>query len=197
MYNPKSLENLNHKGNILDIGTFDCPGEGRTKAYKAWSNLLHRCYNPEPQERRPTYIGCTVCDEWLTFSNFKQWFNDNYVDGYHLDKDIIHKGNKVYSPDNCCYVPARINTLIVSCNAVRGELPVGISQSGDKYTVHIEGDKKQLYLGTYSSLELAFKVYKTVKEARIQDVAQDYYNQGAITERTYNALLNYIIEIDD
>ena len=63
--------------------------------YKTWKNSLERCYSFKYQENNPTYKGCSVCEEWLTLSNFKEWYDKQYyVKGFQLDKDIIKAGNK-------------------------------------------------------------------------------------------------------
>ena len=41
--------------------------------YKKWRSMLQRCYDPKNINRQPAYINCFVCEEWLTFSNFKAW----------------------------------------------------------------------------------------------------------------------------
>lgn len=78
--------------------------------YRSWTNMLERCYGEKYQERRPTYIGCTVCNEWLTFSVFKSWMVTQDWTGKELDKDIRIKGNKTYSPETCCFVTTKENT---------------------------------------------------------------------------------------
>lgn len=80
-------------------------------AYQKWKNMLERCYSELYQKKRPTYIGCTVCDEWHNFQNFAEWYYKNKTDGYDLDKDIKISGNKTYSPDTCLFVTKRENTV--------------------------------------------------------------------------------------
>ncbi len=81
----------------------------KTAQYRAWSCMMARCYGESTQKRQPTYKGCTVCEEWHDFQVFSKWFDENYVDGYQLDKDIKAKGNKIYSPENCCFVSQAVN----------------------------------------------------------------------------------------
>ena len=73
-----------------------------TKVYSVWHDMLGRCYNKKYQEKKPTYIGCTVCEEWHNFQNFAKWYEENYYEVNNeemaLDKDILIKGNKIYSP---------------------------------------------------------------------------------------------------
>ena len=83
----------------------------RTKAYATWTDMLERCYSDKAQARRPTYKGCSVAKEWHNFQNFSAWFNDNYSDGLHLDKDILIKGNRVYSPEACMFVTRAQNNI--------------------------------------------------------------------------------------
>lgn len=82
-----------------------------TKQYSSWHNMLKRCYHKKTQETQPTYIGCSVCDEWHNFQVFAKWFDVNYVNGLHLDKDIKVKGNKIYSPDYCSFVTLSENNI--------------------------------------------------------------------------------------
>ena len=84
-----------------------------TPAYSSWKSMIERCYSAKLHARCPTYKNCTVCDEWHSFQNYAEWYFDNYIDGYELDKDIKHHGNKVYSPDTCLFV-SKIENLIKS-----------------------------------------------------------------------------------
>lgn len=100
---------------IYGIGINDIKDITKTKdgikCYQTWRDMLKRCYSTKFQATKPTYIGCTVHPDWLRLSNFKQWFDKFYVDGYDLDKDIIDCNNKVYSKDTCVFIPHSINML--------------------------------------------------------------------------------------
>jgi hypothetical protein len=146
-------------------------------------------------------------DEWKDFSVFKEWYDENYytVDGYkiHLDKDILVKGNKVYSPSTCVFVPDVINTLIIKKDCNRGKYPVGVfyhkrdckyrSQCSDSDIV----TKKRInkHIGNFDSPEEAFYAYKKFKENRIKQVA--YFFKDKIPSVLYNALIEYTVDIDD
>lgn len=176
-----------------------------TKCYKTWKNMLQRCYDEEWQEKHPTYKGCTVCDEWHNFQNFAKWYEENYyeIEGQrmHLDKDILVKGNKIYSPDTCIYVPQTINSLFVKSDKSRGNSVIGTSPRNNKYQVHCHiinteiKKSKQEYLGTYETQEEAFEVYKYYKEKNIKEVAN--YYKGLIPQKLYKGMYNYEVEIDD
>ena len=87
---------------IFGVAHNDCDGDSHTNAYSHWRNMLVRCFDEKYKKESTTYANCSCCDEWLLFSNFKRWYESfNYQD-YHLDKDILVKNNKVYSPETCC-----------------------------------------------------------------------------------------------
>ena len=178
-----------------------------TKCYDTWCKMLQRCYDPKLHEKHLTYVDCKVCDEWLCFQNFAEWFYNNYyeIDDERmcLDKDILHKGNKIYSPNNCVFVPHNINLLFVKCDKSRGNCPIGISyhKRGKKFVARcnvydFKENKSELkYLGCYDTSEEAFKIYKEFKEQNIKDVADHY--KDLIPVKLYDVMYNYQVEITD
>ena len=182
---------------VVDIEHAHCP-ETR-KCYVLWKDMLSRCYNPQMLKRFPTYIGCCVCQEWLLFSNFKKWFDENYKEGYDLDKDIIVKGNKVYSPQTCAFVPHKLNCTINKCQRSRGGMPIGVSfdKSRQKYSAGLRIGMVKKSLGRFDTPTAAFKAYKAAKEQYVKELAESYFKEGKITERVYQALMKYEVEITD
>ena len=189
-------------------------GEGKYKAsengknsdeYKIWRHMLQRCYDPKFHERNPSYKGCTVEDYLLNFQHIAEWIENNYyeVPGEKmcLDKDILCKGNKIYSRDTCIFVPERINLLFTKCDNRRGDSPIGVTprESGIYQVFCSNGYRKSVYLGSYSTEEEAFRVYKNYKEKVIKEVIDSY--KGKIPEPFYSrlkeAMYNYEVEIDD
>jgi len=118
--------------------------------YSAWHNMLKRCYNKGTQDKNPTYKGCSVCDEWLLFSNFKRWMDDNNYKGEHLDKDILKEGNKIYSPDTCYLVSNRINNLARSLLVVCG---ANLHKETGKYRAYFKGKHLGLFKVKVDALE--------------------------------------------
>ena len=113
-----------------------------------------------------------------------------------MDKDILIKGNKIYSSETCVFVPERINLLFIKNDRIRGDLPIGVSYDGNRYKSQCKnGTHKYIRLGTYDTPEEAFQIYKQYKENVIKDVANEY--KGKIPEKLYNALMNYKVEITD
>ncbi len=177
-----------------------------TKEYDTWRHMLKRCYNKEHKDKQPTYRDVICCKEWLYYPNFYEWMHcqENFDKWYNedrsaIDKDIIVKGNKIYSPDTCCLVPQNVNSLFTKRSHKRGELPIGVSRHGKGYRVECKNPftNKQEKLGTYLSPEQAFQAYKSYKENLIKQVAQTEFSNGNITEKCYNAMMNYIVEITD
>ena len=190
----------------LGEGEYKSKENGKmTKCYDTWHSMLERCYSDKLHEKYPTYIGCEADEDWLCFQNYGEWFDNNYYEiedeRMHLDKDILVKHNKIYSPETCIFVPDRINTLFVKCDNARGDSPVGTSLKNGKYQVNCSlinpktGKSRFEYLGLYDTQEKGFEVYKYYKEKNIKEVA-DYY-KGQIPQKVYDALYKYEVKITD
>ena len=167
----------------------------KTPEYKTWHGMMERIYNEKTLEKYPTYKKCAICEDWHNFQNFAKWYSDNYYEipgeKMELDKDILIKGNKLYSSKTCIFVPKRINLLFSKQKNQRGELPIGISRNYNKYKVACGQES----LGYYKNIESAFLVYKKHKEQLIKELANKYKKQ--IPDKLYNAMINYEVEIDD
>lgn len=163
--------------------------------YSIWSGIIKRCYDEKALERNPSYRGCELAEEWCCFQNFASWCEENYyeIEGevMNLDKDILYKGNMIYSPETCVFVPQRINVVFTQRNRSKYDLPVGCHKHGNSIQVACEG----VHLGSFSNVEEAFKVYKEYKENSIKKLADEYKNQ--IPDILYEAMYNYTIDIDD
>lgn len=180
-----------NKKRIYGVGVLDIFAD-RHKSLVAWRSMLQRCYDSKRFGIYPTYKDCTVCDEWLLFSNFKRWFDENYIEGYALDKDILVKGNKVYSPDTCCFVPHEINESFISTK--KDGLPVGIHFYKGKYCAKICINKKQIYLGRFIKEEDALNAYLKHKRDYFIKMANTYFANGKINYKVYKAILSYGVE---
>jgi hypothetical protein len=192
----------NQRKYIYGIGINDYEGfiKESDEAYKTWFQMLRRCYNKEWKNEHPTYQDCTVCDEWLYFSNFKKWFDDpnnGYIKGYFLDKDVRVKGNKIYSPETCCFLPPKISSITTQSNALRGALPIGVSSCENKFRVRLSERNKLIHLGTFNTKEEAFLAYKQEKERHIKELAEEYYKKSEINKAAYEGLLSFKISIND
>ena len=190
------------KHEIYNVGINDYQGKIKQgnkhiQSYLTWQHMLSRCYCSSRKEKYPTYKDCSVCHEWQYFSKFKKWFDEHYVEGWHLDKDILVKGNKVYGPDTCCFVPPEINCMFTKCDKRRGPYPLGVSfiNAKNKFYASIKRDKKTRTIGYYDDPEEAFYAYKEAKEARIKELADKWKDK--LDPRVYEAMYNYKVEITD
>lgn len=155
--------------------------------------MLDRCYSKKYQERWPTYIGCSVTDEWLTFSNFKNWMMTQDWQNNQLDKDLLFEGNKVYSPETCVFVSGMVNTFTIDSGASRGEWLIGVywHKRDGKFISRCRNPftKKLDYLGLFNceqeahnawstrKLELAYELSAIQEDSRVATVLIDRYSK--------------------
>lgn len=188
---------------FVGVGKFD-PVIDRC-AYTPWKSMIQRVYSEKHLIRKPTYRDVAVYEEWLNFQNFAAWcysqpfFNvkDDKGKTYQLDKDILAKGSKVYSPHTCCFVPSEINNQFVLRQKTRSKYPIGVSYSKcrNKFESQITKYGKNITLGMFGTPEEAFYCYKKAKESYIKEVADAW--KGKIDDRVYEALLEYRVDITD
>lgn len=101
-----------------------------SKSGSKWFKILGRAYDDETSIMHPTYTNCIVADIWHDLQNFGKWFDNNNIDGYHLDKDLKCPGNKVYGPDTCIFVPQEINKFFKIHPYKNENLPHGVIRIG-------------------------------------------------------------------
>lgn len=147
--------------------------------YKRWHSMFLRCYSTKHLKRRQTYIGCTVCDEWIYFMNFRAWMIERDWDGRHLDKDILIVGNKVYSPETCAFIHPTVNGFVNDHGRARGNLPLGVClhrQSG-KFLSICNGTFKgrSEHLGSFNTPEEAHLAWKRRKHELACQLADSEY----------------------
>ena len=168
------------------------------REYKLWNAMLYRCYSPKALSRDKGYIDCTVSENFKSYSYFYEWCQEQigFSSGFELDKDIIIKGNKLYSEDTCAFIPHEINSVLNSCKSARGELPVGIQKTkSGKYKARVCLSEGRVNCGLHKTCDDAFEAYKQEKERRIRILAYKY--KDVIDCRVYNSLLSYSVEVGD
>ncbi len=148
--------------------------------YRAWHNMLKRCYSQKLHISQPTYKDCIVCDKWLDSASFKLWYESNYVKGYALDKDIVKAGNRVYCPEYCRFVPRYVNNLVTFTKSTKAK--TGVSPCNGRFAAAMKISGKNKYIGSYNTESEAYKAYVNAKAKHIRDVAQDSFGNGKITE---------------
>lgn len=167
--------------------------------YSIWHSIMQRCFSDDFKNKNRHYKDVTCYSEWLIYKNFEKWYLDNYYkienEQMQIDKDILIKGNKIYSPQTCIIVPKNINVLFTNRRIERNGKILGFCQRGDKYETYCNEFGKRKFLGTFNSKEEAFYAYKKEKEKYIKQVADLY--KGKIPQKLYEAMYNYEVEITD
>jgi len=185
---------------IYGVGINDYEGYTATKqqhirSYSIWKGIIRRCFDEKFREKHPCYKDCTVCDEWLYYSNFKKWYDEHYIDDGEIDKDILSvKGAKLYSPLTCCFVPKSLNNALIDIRTSKGYY-----KQRNKYIVMIRCNTPECdrYIGSFDTPEEALAIYKQAKEQYIKELAERYFRNGNITQKVYDALMKYEVEMTD
>ena len=211
MKKSKSMNNVPRKdlrNKVFGWGIFDLDksmyDNGIKEFYSLWVNMIRRCYDVKYKKIKTSYKNCQVCDDWKYFSNFLTWCNDaknNYHEGYQLDKDILFKDNKIYSPETCCFVPKQINILLINGKEKRknknNDCPIGVTFYKGMYYARLSKKGQVFKIGKFANQIDAFNAYKNERECYIKSIASEYYILGKINEKIYNALMNYKVDIND
>lgn len=170
-------------------------------AYGDWTGIIKRGFSYERKLKCPTYEDVTVCPEWLLFSNFRNWWVENNVRGWQLDKDIVNKGNLVYCPDSCIYIPGHINSLLLDCAAARGDYPLGVNKFRNKFQSRVGCGGCRKHLGYFNTPELAHKAWQIGKIEVIKEAIDKYTEEanslGVFDVRIVNALNERISTLED
>lgn len=185
---PISRYELNPEGKRVRVWT--CP------FYDKWTSVLERTNCDKLKAIHPTYKDCKVCEDWLIFSNFKNWMETQFWKGLCLDKDILVEGNKIYSPEFCAFVPTWLNTLLNQNSKRRGDLPLGVNfnknSTVNKYRAQVSCfyTNKNKHLGLFPSVEEAHKAWKLGKAEQILLALDEYTKLECYREDIYISLFN-------
>jgi len=209
----RDMYSMNKSGYILDMSVSYSNDPIIKIIYSQFINMHTREVSDNYHNSRPLSVGTTICQEWTYFSNYYNWassqpnlpFLIKQTERICLDKDILVKNNKLYSPTTCCIVPSSINVLICTHPTVRGDLPLGVTWAcqGQKVIakwqnpITKEAEWSSVFPNTPEGIEEAFYIYKYHREKYIKEKANLYYKNNFITKECYDALLNYTVSIDD
>ena len=191
---------------ILNVASIGNKYGSQTKEYKVWHAMICRCFDEKHKTRYPAYANVTCCDEWLLFDNFYEWLHlqenfDKWICDVNpaIDKDILFKGNKIYSSQMCSLVPQIVNNLFIKRANDRGDYPIGVTRHGNRFRARCDNPILGMreHIGVYNTPEEAFYAYKKYKEDVIKQVANIEYNKNTITLKCYEAMLKYKVEITD
>lgn len=203
-----TLKNPNHPV-FLGVGYM---GQGKFKSkgrdgkftfeYQHWSNMLTRCYSEKWKEKYPSYLPVSCCSDWHDFQGFAEWCGKQPIQhpGWHLDKDLLLRGNKQYSPSVCVFLPQEVNKFVQKDKFnTKRDLPTGVFESPDpKYKYYSQGSFGHIhkgFIGYYSTVEDAFNAYKKLKEMQAKYLASKY--RDILDHRVIDALFRYEVYMDE
>lgn len=180
---------------FFGVGKFKATNNGRkTKIYASWHFMIQRCYTKTL--RYSHYSDCFVCPEWHNFQTYAEWaLENNLVEGWEVDKDLLIKGNKLYSPSTCLVVPHGINNSILKADGKRGDLPIGVDFNKGKYRARVRKNGKSFEVGYFDNPNSAFNAYKKAKEDCMKAIAEKW--NGLISDKAYQALISWTVDIND
>lgn len=138
--------------------------------------MIQRCYSKKELEKAPQYSDVEVCAEWIYFSNFKAWMETQDWEGKELDKDLLFEGNKIYSPETCCFIPQRLNVFLAANRINRGSLFLGVDKIERSKPFRSQGktkDNKRLHLGVYNTELEAHLMYLKHKLGRLLEFIEE------------------------
>ncbi len=165
--------------------------------YQRWYDILRRCYNPKALKKRPNYQEVSVCESWLTFSNFKSWMVQQDWEGKVLDKDLRVKGSKIYSKDTCIFISNQVNTFIKEGTRSKNGLRVGVSwhKRDEKYTAQCYDtlSAKLKHLGYHETELSAYTAYLTYKRDLIPRMA----DEGVISSEVHDLLTKWYVSVEN
>jgi len=173
----------------------------KVKEYALWQSMLNRCYCEKLQTRKPTYKGCNVSDNFLNYSYFYEWCQEQTGFGkvdekgryWQLDKDLLFVGNKTYSETTCVFVPNEVNSFFTDRGNARGEYPLGVcfDKRNGKFAARCNVNGKLKHLGCFNTPEEAIAVYKTFKENLCKQLALKL--ESEIDQRLFNTMMKWSI----
>jgi hypothetical protein len=188
---------------ICDFGINDAEYVVRSKPrnffcpyYQRWVGMVSRCYNPKYKIKRPTYQGCSVCEEWRYFSNFRKWVDEQPNRDWQncqLDKDLILPDNKLYSPDTCVFIDVKLNSFILGKKVTQGKYLIGVNLDKERglFVAHccnpfVENKTQDLFLGRFKTEMEAHKAWQAKKHdyaCQLAELQEDSRVADALRQR--------------
>ena len=172
----------------------------KVREYSLWTSMLHRCFSQEKLQDNPTYKDCLVSDNFLNYTYFYDWCQNQIgfgKQGWQLDKDILSESNKIYSETTCAFIPQEINKFFTNRVNDRGNYPVGVTldKVKNKFQARCKTESCRKHLGYFVSFDEAFLAYKTFKEVMCKQLALKW--QHEIDPRVFEAMMKWEVDRND
>ena len=115
------------------------------------------------------------------------------MSNWHLDKDLICKECKMYSPKTCCLLPPEVNAIFQNKVISKSTGVRGVHKEGNKYTTTISKFGKQTYLGLYETIEEAHNAYNNAKKEYLDELSERW--KGTLPDNVCEAIKNFDISL--
>lgn len=186
---------FSHRKPLYGVGINDAPYHtAKCCYYRKWQKLLERCYSNPYMKRKPSYREVTVCDEWLTFSNFRKWCiaqekEVGDISLLELDKDLLGNGSKTYSPSTCCFLLKKVNMFIQTQS--RGKYLMGVCMKKGRYASYYRDSLRgvRCFISSHLDQKHAFKAYILKKTELAQEIA--YHTDLVPQQHVKDALISF------
>lgn len=185
---------------VHGFGVNDLQNMSKTREYQLWVDMIKRSKSDVFKRKRQTYANIDCSNDWLLFSNFLS--DISTMKGFrktdwHLDKDILIKGNNIYSKETCCFVPVEINNIFLRNKSLKKDIPTGVylDKKSGKFRACVSVGKKQIKYGMFTDPILAFAEYKRIKEDHIANIANKFKDE--LCEKVFNVLIKHKVSIGD
>lgn len=180
--------------------TYTMTSGQQDREYVIWQKILGRCYSERIRKLQPTYEECSVDPRWHSYAEFKAWYSPRWYPGADIDKDILVQDNRVYGPDTCAMVPARLNGLFKKSVASKSAHGLGVQKTtvgrfASKMCVSLNGKNRTIHFGTFDTAREAFLVYRKYRKQFMCDMAQAFYDAELITKPVLLAVRRHKIEM--
>lgn len=184
------------KRTVFGIGYLGCNDAEAIRdnyIYSKWANMIQRCYDEITHKLKPYYAACTVCEEWLNFSNYRLWHTENAMGDrkVDLDKDILIPGNKTYSPETCTLVTHFTNTVFETTKGIDSNIVKNNATGKYDATMIILGKREEI--GTFDTEGQAKQGFIDYKNDYISEFAKS--SKGKVPNKTYEAMTNWKVRI--
>lgn len=201
----KGVNGLVHGWGLTDVSSYKDGTRETCPFYRKWVDMVKRVHSKKYLLKYPSYDGCSIDEQWKKTSVFKNWMMGQNWEGLELDKDILHFGNKVYSPETCVFVPEYVNSVLLMRDRCRGAFPVGVKRRAkDKRFPHLpqsskycssvnNGDGKYVSLGTtFTTPEDAHRAWQVGKKDAILRVLERYRADECHRDDVSEALMSRV-----
>lgn len=171
------------------------------RLYSLWKNIVARCQNPVYKSDK----GSTMEQRWCNFQDFcadletMKGFEFFENHGWHFSNHVLTQDNR-WDRQSCCFIPPELKGVLRKSEAIRGDLPIGVTSRKLKNGTHRYMAYCQVlgginYMGTYDTPEEAFQVYKEAKERDIKRRAEPHRDR--LDPKVYMVFINHVVQITD